>query len=192
MNQQVTDCSEINGTGKELASWLKLSEMRVVQLAQEKIIKRDDSGKFLIKNCVAAYCEYIRGVSRGSDTAKEEQKERTRLTRVKAALAELEFEEKKGNLIDAEVARRQGHALAVILKNNLQSIADRVSSIIAAESDASVVHDLISTEVLNSLDNVVKNMEQTEVDDATLDITRRESVDILEKNDEKVSQETTD
>jgi hypothetical protein len=35
-------------------------------------------------------------------------------------------------------------------------------------------------------------MEQTEVDDATLDITRRDSVDILEKNDEKVSQETTD
>jgi uncharacterized protein YoxC len=39
----------------------------------------------------------------------------------------------------------------------------------------------ITQEVRNSLDNVIKSMEKTEVDDASLDVTRRESNELLTK-----------
>lgn len=187
MNQQLTDNSENNtapaiGSVGVLAAYLGLTEMRIQQLAQEKVIEKLSHGHYDLQQCVSKYCEYIRGVSRGSDSAKAEQIERTRLTKVRADMGELEHAEKVGALIQADVVQRQGFTLAVILKNNLLSIPDRLSAIVAAESDPAEVHDLISAEVRNSLDAVIRSMETTEVDDATLDITRHNAAEIIERN----------
>ena len=184
MNQQLTDDNSTEaapavGSVGVLAAYLGLTEMRIQQLAQDKIIEKLSHGHYDLQQCVSRYCEYIRGVSRGSDSAKAEQIERTRLTRVRADMGELEHAEKVGALIQADVVQRQGFTLAVILKNNLLSIPDRLSAIVAAETDPAEVHDLISAEVRNSLDAVIKSMESTEVDDATLDITRHNAAEII-------------
>ncbi len=60
-----------------------------------------------------------------------------------------------------------------------------LSSVLAAESDAQKVHDMIHQEVFNSLNAVIEAMAAEEVDDATLDITRRDSADYLLTDEEK-------
>jgi hypothetical protein len=69
--------------------------------------------------------------------------------------------------------RRQDFQLGRILRNNLESIPDRIAAIVAAESSADIVHDLISREIRDSQDQVIEAMNLAEVDDAALDITRR-------------------
>jgi hypothetical protein len=84
-----------------------------------------------------------------------------------------------GELLRASVVRRQDFQLGRILRNNLESIPDRISAIVAAESSADLVHDLISREIRDSQDQVIEAMELETVDDAALDITRRNAKEEL-------------
>jgi phage terminase Nu1 subunit (DNA packaging protein) len=171
----MTDIALPNCSATDLANITGITKQRIYQLVDQGVIKKSERGVFNLAESVRRYCEYIRGVSRGSDTKKEGDTYRNKLVKAKADMAAMEAAKMRGDLISASVQRSHDHTLATILKNNLFSIPDRVSSIIAAESNAGVVHDLITSGVRNSLNNVVKSMEETEVDDASLDITRNES-----------------
>ena len=165
--------------GTELAAWIGVTSMRVSQLVTEGVISRISRREYDLKSCVQSYCDFARRGSRGSESAKDEQAERTRLTAAKADLAELERERRVGELMLTEVVRRQDFTIARVLRNNLQSIADRVSTMVAAESDPAKVHDLINAEVTQSLESAINAMAAEEVDDATLDITRRTAAEQL-------------
>ena len=176
-------------TGKALAQWLDLSDMRVSQLASEGVLTREGKGAYPLRKCVRQYCVYSRGVSRGSDTAQAERAARTRLANVSAELKELEHSEKTGELLQAATVHQQDAALAGILSNNLLSIPDRIAPVLAAETDDGKIYDLLFEEINRSLGDVVDAMEATEVDDATLDITRREAAEYLAEN-EQTDEET--
>ena len=177
----MTEITHLDCTALDLANITGITKQRIHQLVKEGVIKKTERGVFNLVESVCDYCVYIRGVSRGSDTKKEGDTHRNKLIKAKADMAAMEVSKMKGDLISASVQRSHDYALATILKNNLFSIPDRISAIIAAESEASTVHDLITQEVRNSLDNVIKSMEKTEVDDASLDVTRRQSNELLTK-----------
>ena len=184
MNQQVTDYNGLTCTGLELSEWLGLTDMRVSQLCNtDKVLSRDERNRYPLKQSVASYCDYLRGSTRGSDAAKREQQERTRLTSVKADLEELKHAELQGELLRAEAVQKQGAMLGTILRNNLESIPDRIAAVIAAETDPLAVHEIINNEVRNSLADIVAAMEHTEVDDARLDITRRTALEQLSESE---------
>ena len=167
----------------ELAEYLGLTDIRVHQLVAENVIEKVGRGIYDLKECVRKYCDYIRGVSRGSVSTKDEKQERTRYMSAKANLAELDHEERQGNLSKTDVIQTQDYTIATILKNNLQSIPDRQAAILAAETDPAKIHDILSGEVRNSLNDAIKAMAIQEVDDASLDITRRTAREILDGAD---------
>jgi phage terminase Nu1 subunit (DNA packaging protein) len=178
------DITQQTVTGTVLASMLGLSDMRVSQLRSEGVIQRDQQRQYPLLQSVQQYCEFLRGSSRGSDTAKAEQIERTRLAKVNADLKEKQLAELEGDLLRASVVRAQDARLATILRNNLQSIPDRLASILAAESDERTVYNAMSTEIRTSLEAVIAAMESAEVDDAQLDITRRAALAALDNEDD--------
>ncbi len=169
-------------TAVEFAEYVGLTVQRVHQLVSNKILRKAARGAFDLKPCVHDYCKYLRDKSGGSDGAQSEREARVRLLEVKADIAELEHLEKARVMINGEVRKKQDSALAVILQNNLLSMADRLSPELAAETDAVAIHKQITAEVRNSLNSVITDMESTEVDDATMDIVRRDSLQAYEQN----------
>jgi phage terminase Nu1 subunit (DNA packaging protein) len=162
-----------------VAGLCNLSPRRIQQLADEGHIPRPVRDHYPLWASIQGYVKFLQSRVGGKKGSSDEQAERTRLTAAKADLAELERERRVGELMLAEVVRKQDFAIARILRNNLQSIADRVAPMVAAETDAGKVHDLINTEVAQSLESAITAMAAEEVDDATLDITRRTAAEQL-------------
>lgn len=162
-----------------VAGLCNLSVRRIQQLADEGYIPRPARDQYPLWSTVQGYIKFLQSRIGGKKGSSDEQAERTRLTAAKADLAELERERRIGELMLTEVVRRQDFTIARVLRNNLQSIADRVATMAAAESDPAKVHDLINTEVTQSLESAIAAMQAEEVDDATLDITRRTAAEQL-------------
>jgi phage terminase Nu1 subunit (DNA packaging protein) len=145
----------------------------VQQLEKRGVVKSLAHGVYDLTVSIRTYIQFVKDNARGVESSKEEKEQRIRLTAAKANLAELSHGELIGELLRASVVRRQDFQLGRILRNNLESIPDRISAIVAAESSADIVHDLISREIRDSQDQVIEAMNLAEVDDAALDITRR-------------------
>lgn len=165
-----------------VAGLCNLSPRRIQQLADEGHIPRPVRDHYPLWSSIQGYIKFLQSRVGGKKGSSDEQAERTRLTAAKADLAELEHARRTGELMLTEVVRRQDFTIARVLRNNLQSIADRVATMAAAESDPAKVHDLINTEVTQSLESAIAAMAAEEVDDATLDITRRTAAEQLAEN----------
>ena len=169
----MNELNNMTVSASDLAFLTGLSNQRIFQLVKDGVIVKNGRSNYQLAPSIQAYCEYVRGVSRGSVSSQDEKQERTRYMSAKASLAELDHEERQGNLRRGDVIDSQDYAIATILKNNLQSIPDRQSAILAAETDPAKVHDILSVEVRNSLNDAIQAMAIKQVDDAHLDITRR-------------------
>lgn len=165
-----------------IAGLLNITPRRVHQLAKEGVIPAPDAGAYHIWGSIQGYVKFLQQ-RRGNQQA-DSQQEATRLTKAKADLAELDREQRIGELLKASVVRAQDARLATILRNNLQSIPDRLALILAAESDERTVYNAMSTEIRSSLEAVIAAMQAAEVDDAQLDITRRAALAALDDEDE--------
>lgn len=179
---------EINQAGRVLASsdvvadYLGLTKRRVEQLEKSRGNLRLARGIYDLQGFVRSYCDYLRADDRSASS-----KERTRLLTAQAEKVELEVDEKKGELVSAEHVAREQFNLSRILRNNLQSMPDRIAALVAAESDAKAVHKLIAAEVDRSLHGVVSKLQGEQLDDDDIDINRRDAVEIVKQN---VSEET--
>lgn len=156
----------------DLGELLGITGRRVQQLETAGTVVAVRHGVYDLAKSVRGYCDFIRNSARGSATSKEQREEQIRLTSAKASIAELQHQELTGELIRADVVRRNGFKLGLILKNNLESIPDRQAAILAAESNREKVHDILAGEVADSLGNILQAMDQTEVEEADLDLTR--------------------
>lgn len=160
---------------EELGGILGITARRVQHLEKMGVVASLAHGVYDLSVSVRGYIQYIKDNAKGTTTTAEEKEQRIRLTKAKAGLAELAHGELNGELLRRSVVRRQDFQLGRILRNNLESIPDRVAAIVAAESSADKVHDLISSEIRDSQDQVIAAMEAIEVDDAALDVTRRKA-----------------
>ena len=167
----------------ELGGLLGITGRRVQELARSGVVTALEHGKYDLPVSIRGYIQFVKDTARGSNVTAEEKQQRVRLTKAKAGLAELAHGEANGELLRTGVVRRQDFQLGRILRNNLESIPDRVAAIVAAEKSADKVHDLITGEIRDSLEEVIKAMEQTEVDDAALDVTRRNANESLSDDD---------
>lgn len=166
-------------TVEELAVMLGVSGRRVQELERGNVVSSLGHGVYDLAVSVRGYCQFIKDTARGSNVTEEEKAQRLRLTKAKAGLAELNHGEQTGELVRAEQIRRQDFQLGRILRNNLESIPDRVSAIVAAEKSADVVHGLLAGEIRDCQDSIIAAMELTEVDEARLDVTRRDALEAL-------------
>jgi|SaaInlV_120m_DNA_4_1040238.scaffolds.fasta_scaffold28083_2 hypothetical protein len=173
------DCS-----ASDLAEITGITTQRIHQLVQQGVIHKTERGVFNLPESVNSYCEYIRGVSRGSDTKKEENTHRNKLLEAKADIAQMEARIMKGDLLNADQVYRDNFTMGTMLKNNLLSIPDRIGQIVAAETDPFKVYEIIETEVNNSLNSIVKMIEECNFDSEAVDITRSESIKHLNKGNE--------
>jgi hypothetical protein len=70
----------------------------------------------------------------------------------RAKLRRLEFETKQGKLIEAEVYRKTAANAFRAFRDGMLGIPDRVSTVVAAESDPKKVHLALKTEISRELE----------------------------------------
>ncbi len=71
-----------------------------------------------------------------------------------ARLQKLEFEEKSKKLVPYDELKLKLSKLHLQVRDNLRTIPDRISPIVAAETDPSKIHSLISTEIRECLEGL--------------------------------------
>lgn len=73
-----------------------------------------------------------------------------------AELAKLDVEEKKEQLVSVDEIKKSSFARARAMREALTNLADRLSHQLAGEDDATVIHNLLSTEHREALENLAK------------------------------------
>ena len=73
-----------------------------------------------------------------------------------AELAKLDVEEKKQQLVSVEDIKKSSFATGRSIREALTNLADRLSHQLAGEDDATVIHNIISTEHREALENLAK------------------------------------
>ena len=68
-----------------------------------------------------------------------------------ARLAKLEFEQRSGKLVDADGVRAQAFAVGRRVRDSLLGMPDRLAPILAGNSDASVIHRMLTDAITQSL-----------------------------------------
>ena len=166
-----------------LAALWNLSYRRVVKLVElGHIPEAEAPGKYKLWASTTAYIMFLQDRIGGRKSSADSTAERARLTAAQAEKTELEVAEIKGGLVRAAAIHKQDAMLANTLKNNLLSMPDRIAALCAAEADPVAVHDIITGEVVHSLQAVVEALSGMQVDDATLDITRRTAHEYLDQD----------
>ena len=73
-----------------------------------------------------------------------------------AELAKLDVEEKKEQLVSVDEIKKTSFARARAMREALTNLADRLSHQLAGEDDATVIHNLLSIEHREALENLAK------------------------------------
>ena len=73
-----------------------------------------------------------------------------------AELAKLDVEEKKEQLVSVEDIKKSSFATGRSIREALTNLADRLSHQLAGEDDATVIHNIISTEHREALENLAQ------------------------------------
>ena len=73
-----------------------------------------------------------------------------------AELAKLDVEEKKKQLVSVDEIKKSSFAKARSIREALTNLADRLSHQLAGEDDATVIHNIISTEHREALENLAQ------------------------------------
>ena len=73
-----------------------------------------------------------------------------------ARIAKIDFEERSGKLVDAKALNKRLFTLARHCREKLLSIPDRVSSLLASETDPIEIHKILEAEIIKSLEDLQK------------------------------------
>ena len=73
-----------------------------------------------------------------------------------AELAKLDVEEKKKQLVSVEEIKKSSFATGRSIREALTNLADRLSHQLAGEDDATVIHNILSTEHREALENLAQ------------------------------------
>jgi phage terminase Nu1 subunit (DNA packaging protein) len=118
---------------KTIAELFGVTERRVEQLAQKKIIPKIGKGLFDLGPTVQAYIRYLHSLLNGgisADTTELNQRllqAQTQEREAKAALRQIELEQQRGKLIKVEEAKRQWSARLLEFKAAMLEMPKRAA-----------------------------------------------------------------
>ncbi len=88
----------------------------------------------------------------GSLTFAEAQKKQAQY---RAALLQLEYDTKRGNLLDAQEVYRDNFNMARLIRDSVQNIPNRISAELASLTDIHKVHEIMTVAINEALEEIV-------------------------------------
>ncbi len=99
--------------------------------------------------------KYLQEAQKGSG---EYEKARTEKEIYRAKMAKLNYERMDGSLVPVEAVRKQAFETARMVRDSLLNIPNRVSPILAAESDHREINQILTKEITQCLENLASDL----------------------------------
>lgn len=157
-------------TIKSVAEHLDLSNVRVHDLFNENIlIKSGKSGGQDLDDCRVRYIRYLRSLSKGKNTNSGDlNEERTRLTKAQADRAELELQEKEGELISTDIIKTIWSDYVANVRSKLLALPSKLGHLTQAADTYAEAETIIKEAIYECLEELSEdataqaNLESTE------------------------------
>ena len=134
-----------------IAKLLKLSERRIQQLAKEGVIPKAERGKYDLVNSVHGYIDYLKAKAGGEFTAEEVLKNKNKLLKAKAELAEIDKMKASGELIPKGEVKKTWLELVHKLKQKLLSIPNKVAPVVVTIKSINEIKLIIQDKIHEAL-----------------------------------------
>ena len=167
MTEGATEKTELISQA-EFARRRGVSRATVYEYKAKGYLVMTDDGKVDVAASQARLVEHLDASRGGKRAAKKPaagssnskfMQAKTEEMQARASRQQLELLEKAGTLVDREKVEKAAFTLARAAQEGLISIPDRLSSLLAAEDDAAVIHKMISDEVRSVANTLAKNAE---------------------------------
>lgn len=154
-------------TSKAVASWLDLSERRVRQLRDDKIITEYMPGLYNLKDVSHDYINYLRKSNPESESQIDYNTERAKLVRAKREAQELELQLRKNEVHTTQDIEQVMTDTLIKFKTRLMSIPAKLSPILSKKKDQTEIFKLLKGAVDEALEELAdfQNMFGYEVED---------------------------
>jgi phage terminase Nu1 subunit (DNA packaging protein) len=151
-------------SNKVLSDILGVSGRTVRDLADKGVLVKLAHGKYEVLPSIHAYIKYkinlaIESFSKG-DIDYAEARRRKELAQ--AQLAELDLAEKEGELIQVSTVENEAFTAGKKVKDGLSNIPDRISPLLAAESDKNKIYRMLTSEINQVLEFLVTEGKESE------------------------------
>lgn len=146
---------------KSVAEHLDLSSVRVHELFNENVlIKSGKSGGQDLDDCRIRYIRYLRSLSKGKKQNQGDlNEERTRLTKFQADRAELELQEKEGNLIDVDKVTQEWNDYVANVRSKLLAIPARLGHRVQAAETFAEAEQILKEAIFECLEELSEDAE---------------------------------
>ena len=134
-----------------IAKLLKLSERRIQQLAKEGVIPKAERGKYDLIGSVQGYIDYLKAKVGGEFTAEEVLKNKNKLLKAKAELAEIDKMKASGELIPKGEVKKTWLELVHKLKQKLLSIPNKVAPVVVTVKNISEIKLILQDKLYEAL-----------------------------------------
>ena len=143
-------------TIKEVAEHLDLTTKRMHELFNENVlIKTGKSGGQDKDDCRVRYIRYLRVLARGKNTNSGDlNEERTRLTKAQADRAELELQEKEGDLISSDVIKTIWSDYVANVRSKLLALPSKLGHLTQAAESYAEAEAIIKEAVYECLEEL--------------------------------------
>ena len=147
-----------------ISKLLKLSERRVQQLAKDNIIPKAERGKYDLVSSVHGYVDFLKAKAGGDFTAEEVLKNKNKLLKAKAGIAEIEKKKATGELIPKEEVKRTWLELIHKIKQKLLSIPNKVAPVVATVKNISEIKLILQDKLYEALYEITSDDRSVEQD----------------------------
>lgn len=157
-----------------IASVLDLSERRVRQLRDQKILIEVRKNYFDLVPVIQAYIAYLRSLSTDGNQASDYNLEKAKFVRARRENQELDLEVKRGELYPGEEVELVVSDMLIRFKSHLLSIPSKLSPQLSEMSDKNAIQRLLKrgvAEALSELSAFKKGLEEKN----TLEIAEKDS-----------------
>ena len=134
-----------------IAKLLRLTERRVQQLAKDDIIPKGERGKYDLIGSVHGYIDFLKAKAGGDFTAEEVLKNKNKLLKAKAEIAEIEKMKATGELIPKEEVKRTWLELVHKIKQKLLSMPNKVAPVVATVKNISEIKLILQDKLYEAL-----------------------------------------
>ena len=134
-----------------ISKLLKLSERRVQQLAKDNIIPKAERGKYDLVSSIHGYIDFLKAKAGGDFTAEEVLKNKNKLLKAKAEIAEIEKKKATGELIPKEEVKRTWLELVHKIKQKLLSMPNKVAPVVATVKNISEIKLILQDKLYEAL-----------------------------------------
>jgi hypothetical protein len=155
--QIIKDLSDVLTTSDGLAGCFGLTRPRIIQLANEGVLDRDKSSKYIVQDNIRRYVDYIKNGGKATESTEEFQgyywEEKAIHEKAKRELTEIELAKIRGKMHDAKDVELVMTEMLTNLRTQLLGLPSQLAQQLAGKTQEEIF-TVLTREVENKLNEI--------------------------------------